>query len=223
MEAAAHTKGGFGGVPQKVGKEFAKADEGKKFKEGGLYANIHAKQQRISEGSGEKMRKAGSKGAPTAEAFRQSAKTVKKAIGGTAKKKPKLEENYHDVKVKKLPYMGEPADKYMSYRSLPVGAKTTSKKPSLNTYDRNDMNKGGGVKLSVGRGEKLSVDRGAGLTAKGRAKYNKETGSHLKAPQPQGGSRKDSFCARMSGVVEHSSGDAPRAKASLKRWKCPGW
>ena len=28
---------------------------------------------------------------------------------------------------------------------------------------------------------------------------------------------------RMSGVVEHSKGDAPRAKASLKRWKCPGW
>jgi Domain of unknown function (DUF6321) len=81
---------------------------------------------------------------------------------------------------------------------------------------------GGGVSLAVGRGEKLSVDQGAGLTAKGRAKYNRETGSHLKAPQPQGGGRKDSFCARMSGVVEHSKGDAPRAKASLKRWKCPG-
>jgi len=77
--------------------------------------------------------------------------------------------------------------------------------------------------LAVGRGEKLSTKKGAGLTAKGRSKYNRETGSHLKAPQPQGGSRKDSFCARMSGVVEHSEGDAPRAKASLKRWKCPGW
>lgn len=114
MEAAAHTKGGVGGVPQKVGKEFAKADEGKRFKEGG---------------------------------------------------------------------------------------------PSL----------------AVGRGEKLSVNKGAGLTDKGRAKYNRETGSHLKAPQPQGGARKDSFCARMSGVVEHSKGDAPRAKASLKRWDCSGW
>lgn len=81
----------------------------------------------------------------------------------------------------------------------------------------------GGVSLAVGRGEKLSTERGAGLTAKGRAKYNRETGSNLKAPQPQGGSRKDSFCARMSGVVEHSKGDAERAKASLKRWKCPGW
>ena len=79
------------------------------------------------------------------------------------------------------------------------------------------------VSLAVGRGEKLSVEKGAGLTAKGRAKYNRETGSNLKAPQPKGGARKDSFCARMSGVVEHSKGDAPRAKASLKRWDCPNW
>lgn len=83
--------------------------------------------------------------------------------------------------------------------------------------------KDGGPSLSVGRGEKLSEDRGAGLTKKGREKYNHDTGSHLKAPQPEGGHRKDSFCARMSGVVEHAKGDAPRAKASLKRWKCPGW
>ena len=83
--------------------------------------------------------------------------------------------------------------------------------------------KSGGVSLAVGRGEKLPVSQGAGLTQKGREKYNRETGSHLKAPQPQGGSRKDSFCARMSGVVKHSKGDAPRAKASLKRWNCPSW
>jgi hypothetical protein len=44
----------------------------------GLYANIHAKRKRIKAGSGEKMRKAGSKGAPTAKAFKQSAKTAKK-------------------------------------------------------------------------------------------------------------------------------------------------
>lgn len=43
----------------------------------GLYANIHAKQARIKAGSGEKMRKVGSKGAPTAKAFVQSAKTAK--------------------------------------------------------------------------------------------------------------------------------------------------
>lgn len=44
----------------------------------GLYAAIHAKRARIAAGSGEKMRKVGSKGAPTEAAFRQSAKTAKK-------------------------------------------------------------------------------------------------------------------------------------------------
>ena len=44
----------------------------------GLYANIHAKRERIKAGSGEKMRNAGAKGAPTAKAFRESAKTAKK-------------------------------------------------------------------------------------------------------------------------------------------------
>jgi hypothetical protein len=111
MQAAAHTKGGFGGVPQKVGKEFVKAD--KKMKDGG-------------------------------------------------------------------------------------------------------------VSLAVGRGEKMPVDQGAGLTAKGRAKYNRETGSDLKAPQPQGGSRRDSFCARMGSIAEKSE-KGSRSRASMKRWNCPGW
>jgi cysteine sulfinate desulfinase/cysteine desulfurase-like protein len=44
----------------------------------GLYANIHAKRKRIKAGSGEKMRKPGTKGAPSAKAFKKAAKTVKK-------------------------------------------------------------------------------------------------------------------------------------------------
>lgn len=126
----------------------------------GLYASIQAKRERIAEGSGEKMRKPGSAGAPTAKAFKESAKTAKMAKGG----------------------------------------------PSL----------------AVGRGEKLSVKEGAGLTAKGRAKYNRETGSNLKAPQPQGGSRRDSFCARMEPVAEKSE-KGSRSRASMQRWNCPGW
>ena len=43
----------------------------------GLYANIAAKKKRITEGSGEKMRKVGSKGAPTKADFKQAAKTAK--------------------------------------------------------------------------------------------------------------------------------------------------
>jgi len=113
MEAAAHTKGGFGGVPQKVGKEFVKADKAKPMKTGG-------------------------------------------------------------------------------------------------------------VSLAIGRGEKLPADKGAGLTEKGRAKYNRETGSKLKAPQPEGGSRRDSFCARMGPVAEKSD-KGSRSRASMQRWNCPGW
>lgn len=163
MEAVAHNPA-FAkkvGIPTKVGKDFAKADEGKKFKGGGLYENINAKRERISEGSGEKMRRVGSKGAPTAEAFRESAKTAKLKEGG----------------------------------------------PSL----------------AVGRGEKLPVSQGAGLTEKGRAKYNRETGSHLKAPQPQGGPRKDSFCSRMTampGPMKDEKGQPTRKAAALNRWKC---
>ena len=48
----------------------------------GLYANIHAKKARIAAGSGEKMRKPGVKGAPTAKAFKESAKTAKPAKKG---------------------------------------------------------------------------------------------------------------------------------------------
>lgn len=81
------------------------------------------------------------------------------------------------------------------------------------------------VSLSVGRGEKLPVSKGAGLTAKGRAKYNAATGSKLKPPAPNpktkaDAGRKASFCARMKGVVAKAKGPAERAKASLRRWKC---
>ena len=82
-----------------------------------------------------------------------------------------------------------------------------------------------GVSLSVGRGEKLPVSKGAGLTAKGRERYNRATGSKLKAPAPNPRTeadkgRKASFCARMGGVVAKSK-NAERAKASLRRWNCP--
>jgi hypothetical protein len=126
-----------------------------------LYANINAKRERIAEGSGERMRKPGSPGAPSRQDFKESAKTAKM--------------------------------------------------------------KDGGVSLSVGRGEKLPVKQGAGLTAKGRAKYNEATGSNLKAPQPQGGARKDSFCARMSGMpgpMKDEKGQPTRKAAALNRWKC---
>ena len=65
------------------GKSYGKLPEHKKDG-GGLYANIHAKQERIKHGSGEHMRKPGSAGAPTEKAFIESAKTAKKAKGGVS-------------------------------------------------------------------------------------------------------------------------------------------
>jgi hypothetical protein len=80
------------------------------------------------------------------------------------------------------------------------------------------------VSLSVGRGEKLPASQGAGLTAKGREKYNAATGSNLKAPAPNpktkaDAGRKASFCARMKPIAEKSE-EGSRAKASMRRWKC---
>lgn len=71
------------------------------------------------------------------------------------------------------------------------------------------------VKLSVGRGEKLSVKAGGGLTAKGRAKYNRATGSKLKAPtKDTSNPRHKSFCARSK------SWKGERGKAARRRWGC---
>lgn len=105
-----------------------------------------------------------------------------------------------------------------------VAAEYTEANVSKRSYSKlpEKLKKGGDVSLAIGRGEKLPASQGAGLTAKGRAKYNRETGSNLKAPQPQGGKRRDSFCARMGPVAEKSERGS-RARASMKRWNCPGW
>ena len=84
-----------------------------------------------------------------------------------------------------------------------------------------------GVSLSVGRVEK---SKKGGLTAKGRAKYNRATGSNLKAPvtgkvKPgsKAAKRRASFCARMSGMpgpLKDKKGRPTRKALALKRWRC---
>lgn len=65
-----------------------------------------------------------------------------------------------------------------------------------------------------------------GLNAKGRASYNKATGGNLKAPQPEGGKRKDSFCARMEGMKKKNTSSKTardpdsRINKALRKWKC---
>lgn len=65
-----------------------------------------------------------------------------------------------------------------------------------------------------------------GLNAKGRASYNRATGGNLKPPQPEGGSRRDSFCARMKGMkkkltsAKTAKDPNSRINKSLRAWKC---
>lgn len=64
-----------------------------------------------------------------------------------------------------------------------------------------------------------------GLTEKGRKAYNKATGGKLKRPQPEGGKRRDSFCARSKGQQEMHGIDCSkdpdkRICKARRRWKC---
>jgi hypothetical protein len=74
------------------------------------------------------------------------------------------------------------------------------------------------VSLKIGKHK----SRTGGLTAAGRRKYNRETGSNLKAPQPGGGPRKRSFCARMKGNKGpmRKNGKPTRKALALRKWKC---
>ncbi|MDW7642392.1 MAG: DUF6321 domain-containing protein [Nitrosomonadaceae bacterium] len=72
---------------------------------------------------------------------------------------------------------------------------------------------------------KEGKSKSGGLNAKGRASYNAANPDKpgLKAPQPQGGNRKDSFCARMGGVdgpMKKPNGDPTRLALALSKWKC---
>lgn len=73
---------------------------------------------------------------------------------------------------------------------------------------------------------KEGQDPDGGLNAAGRASYNRETGGNLKPPQPEGGPRKRSFCARMQGMKkqltskETANDPDSRINKSLRAWDC---
>tara|TARA_B100000963_G_scaffold71835_1_gene60027 strand:+ start:296 stop:538 length:243 start_codon:yes stop_codon:yes gene_type:complete len=76
------------------------------------------------------------------------------------------------------------------------------------------------VSLKIGKHK----SRQGGLTKAGREKYNRETGSNLKAPQPGGGPRKKSYCARSAGQMKKFPNAAKnpnsRLRKARRRWKC---
>lgn len=73
---------------------------------------------------------------------------------------------------------------------------------------------------------KEGQDPDGGLNAKGRAAYNRANDANLKPPQPEGGSRRDSFCARMQGMKDKltskktASDPDSRINKSLRAWNC---
>jgi 8-oxo-dGTP pyrophosphatase MutT (NUDIX family) len=74
--------------------------------------------------------------------------------------------------------------------------------------------------------KKEGKNKEGGLNEKGRESYNKEHGAHLKRPQPEGGARKKSFCARMKGMKSKLTSEKTahdpdsRINKSLRKWKC---
>ena len=81
-------------------------------------------------------------------------------------------------------------------------------------------------KTTKGKGRHfLTAKEGAGMTAAGRRAYNKQTGGNLKAPQPGGGKRKKSYCARSLGQMKMhkiNCKKTPKKRicAARRRWKC---
>lgn len=73
---------------------------------------------------------------------------------------------------------------------------------------------------------KEGQDPDGGLNAKGRAAYNRANDANLKPPQPEGGPRRDSFCARMKGMKakltskETANDPDSRINKSLRAWRC---
>lgn len=71
---------------------------------------------------------------------------------------------------------------------------------------------------------KEGQDPEGGLNERGRASYNREHGAHLKPPQPEGGSRRDSFCARSAGQMKMwpkaAADPDSRLRKARRAWKC---
>lgn len=88
------------------------------------------------------------------------------------------------------------------------------------------MDREGDAVRSLLWARKEGQDPDGGLNAKGRAAYNRANNANLKAPQPEGGPRRDSFCARMKGMKEKltsketANDPDSRINKSLRAWNC---
>jgi hypothetical protein len=211
-------------------KEESDLEEGKS----GLWANIHAKQERIKNGSGEKMRKPGSKGAPTADALKAS-QTNESLKGG----QKKLDKNHNGVldgqdfaiirnkktKNEEVEEQFDMIEQVIEELALAEGLDSEFVWETLEFVTDEEL-----LEYAIDKkGHKSST---GGLTQKGRDSYNSK-GAHLKAPVTtspsklkkgsKAANRRKSFCARMSGVdgpMKKPNGEPSRKALALRKWNC---
>jgi hypothetical protein len=126
-------------------------------------------------------------------------------------------------------YNPQKAEAYVGKRVLKNGDTLSPIKGAITPVPNGPLIKKDGTSLKNGGStpawqRKEGKNPSGGLNAKGRASYNRANpGSNLKAPQPGGGARKRSFCARMSGVkgpAKKPNGEPTRKTLALRKWKC---
>jgi hypothetical protein len=200
----------------------------------GLWDNIHAKRERIKHGSGEHMRKPGSKGAPTAADLKNSQTKT---------------ESYQTAELQSK-NKNDPSSRFDSTDSLiniykkDTPGQSTKKivKQAIREMLESQCPCGGGCECDKPKPKK-NVDENkeyenptGGLSQKGRDHYNSTTGSHLQAPVTKEPSklkkgsksynRRKSFCARMGGMKKRLTGAKTandpdsRINKALRKWNC---
>ncbi len=130
---------------------------------------------------------------------------------------------FRDLEAKAMKELGRPLSDY-NYRTS-VGTPTQLIDEKLiRSLQELGFKEGGSTTPAWQRKEGKSPS--GGLNALGRASYKRETGGELKAPQPEGGSRKKSFCARMGGMkkkltsAKTANDPDSRINKALRKWKC---
>jgi hypothetical protein len=191
----------------------------------GLWDNIHAKRERIKHGSGEHMRKPGSKGAPTAKDF----KDAQEEYTGSEK----VSKNSEDASSR---FIGTNSLTDI-YKNMTPGQEIAKKridtiKKVVKEQTLNECN--GNCTCGKNIKENKYKSETGGLTRAGVDKYNRENpGHHLKMavttspskldPKGKAAGRRRSFCARMSGVkgpMKDEHGKPTRKALALRKWNC---
>ena len=171
-------------------------EEGKR----GLWDNIHAKQERIKNGSGERMRKPGSKGAPTAAAFKaanEEAESQFDLIEEFIEELALAESVDSDTLWEQLESITD--EELLEYAVDAKGYKSSTGGLTQKGVDAYNRQSGGHLKMAV-----------------------TTPPSELKAGS-KAANRRKSFCARMSGVkgpMKEPDGDPTRKALALRKWNC---